>query len=124
MPAIKFYQSGKERLVWDPDKGKTVAEFLGGEFETEDETVQKHLLKLGYQPMAKAEEAFQTAAVDRPPVKQSVPSSEAGGAAPEVAGVSELKARSKTAFEPPDTSSHKTSGPRPAPARAKKQRVQ
>lgn len=121
MPAIKFYQSGKERLVWDPEKGKTVAEFLGGEFETDDKSVQDHLLKLGYQPMAKAEAAFQTAAIDRPLSKQAVPSSEAGGAVSEV-DPTEVKPRRKTSFEPnqPEEAQRSGSGPRPAPARAKR----
>lgn len=126
MPAIKFYQSGKERLVWSPERGKVVAEFLGGEFETEDESVQKHLLNLGYHPMAKAEAAFHTAAMDRPAMKQAVPSSEAGGAAAEIDSPSELKDRSQTAFEPPESNNSKANSPMPAPARAKtkKQRVQ
>ena len=130
MPAIKFYQSGKERLVWSPERNKAIAEFLGGEFETDDPDVQKQLLALGYQPMEKAAQAFQTTGMERPIGKIPVPSTEVGGAAPaEGSEPAAEKVRKKTVFAAEGEEPSSGAGPRPAPAKkaavaSSKKRVQ
>lgn len=52
-----FLQSGQPRIVWNPKTNKTAAEFIKGEFETEDESIQQLLLSLGYEKSNSSERA-------------------------------------------------------------------
>jgi hypothetical protein len=119
MPAIKFSQSNKERIVWNPETNRAAAEFINGEFQTDDLKVQELLLHLGYKKMATMQQALEDS--NSPPqsaFKGVVPSTEVGGAAIDV----ELpqKVRKKTAFtsteEAESTKNISSGAPRPQPA--------
>jgi hypothetical protein len=45
---FRFYRSNLPTVVWDPEKGKALAEFIGGQFFTEDKRVAGVLQKKGY----------------------------------------------------------------------------
>lgn len=45
---MKFYQSGKEAVVWDPEANTALVEFKNGVFETKDKGIIAKLKKLGY----------------------------------------------------------------------------
>ena len=123
MPAIKFSQSNKERIVWNPETNRAGAEFINGEFETDDVKVQEILLRLGYKKMDTMRQALQDAnSPPQPAFKGVVPSTEVGGAATE--SESPHKLRKKTAFlskEESESTTEINSGvPRPQPASQKR----
>ena len=124
MPAITFHQSGKERLVWNPATGKAAAEFLGGEFTTDNEKVQQLLSELGYRTIQQVRAGAAEAALQMPVSrKEVVPSTEAAGAAASVS-IEPRNRQEQTAFEAPDpgeaqAAGIRPSGPQPAPKAAK-----
>jgi hypothetical protein len=44
----RFYRSNLETIVWDPEHDKPLAQFVQGEFITDDPRVAERLLELGY----------------------------------------------------------------------------
>ena len=45
---MRFYQSGLESIVWDPENDCALAEFKNGAFETKNKKVIAKLKELGY----------------------------------------------------------------------------
>jgi hypothetical protein len=48
MTKRRFYRATLPTYVWDPDKDKPLAEFVDGQFFTEDDEVAQKLLDAGY----------------------------------------------------------------------------
>ena len=46
---MKFYQSGKEAVIWNPEKDCMLAEFKNGMLETKSKAIIDKLNELGYQ---------------------------------------------------------------------------
>ena len=44
----KFYRANLPTVVWNPKKNTSLAEFIGGQFTTEDEEVASILIDMGY----------------------------------------------------------------------------
>lgn len=114
MSAITFHQSGKERIVWNPATSKAGAEFIGGTFTTEDESVQKLLINLGYKTIEQVKAGIAEAALQMPYSRPAVPSTEAGGATAEAED--NIKRRDQTAFAD-TTAAEESNSPRPTVAR-------
>lgn len=45
---FRFYRSNLATVVWDPKQGHALAEFVKGQFYTEDKKVAEKLIELGY----------------------------------------------------------------------------
>jgi hypothetical protein len=48
MTKRRFYRATLATIVWDPDKDKPLAEFVDGQFYTEDDAVAEKLIAAGY----------------------------------------------------------------------------
>lgn len=44
----KFYRATLPTIVWNPQAGRAMAEFVNGQFETEDDKVAEYLKGMGY----------------------------------------------------------------------------
>jgi hypothetical protein len=73
-----FVKGSLETVVWDPEKGKPLAEFVNGFFKTKNKEVAQKLTKLGYRdisdyPDGPPDGGFPPQIPDTPPLDTSDP---------------------------------------------------